>query len=389
MKKNNIINLIFIFIILFPILDASVVLTTLPISTIIRGLFLIFSVTYLVKNKHNLKIIGFLSLLIVFLSIYLFTINYSIYEIITSVFKLFYLPFTCLLFMNLDYDKKINKSLIISLIIYISIYLLSYIFNFGYNNYLEEEGKIGFRGVFNSINELSAILVILYYYAYNFLKDKKVTLIIITILMLIISYLTGTKVLLGGILLTIFINIFPVIFNKFKKSSAKNRLIIIISGILTITLLGYLFTLTNTYYNMKIQGEFFKVTNVFSYEFLNRVLFNDRLTFLNTNLDIYLNSDILSKIFGLGTSKFPKLVEIDIFDIWFTYGIIGLLLILSIFTYILKLVKFNKYNLFGIIILIMISLTSGHVLLSPAVSIFFGIIIYLNKQNLLRKNEKI
>lgn len=379
MKKNNITNLIYIFVILFPLLDATVVLTTLPISTIIRGLFLIFSFIYLVKNKHNLKLVSFLSLLMVFLSIYLFTINYSYYEIITSVFKLFYLPFTCFLFINLDYNEKVKKSMIISLILYISIYLLSYIFNFGYNNYLAEEGKIGYRGIFNSINELSAILVILYYYAYRFIKDKKIPLIILTILMLIISYLTGTKVLLGGILLTIFINIIPKIHSKFKKSSKKNKIYILTSGILVLILLSYLFTLTNTYYNMKIQGEFFKVTNVFSYEFLNRVLFNDRLTFLKTNLDIYLNSNILSKILGLGTSQFPKLVEIDIFDIWFTYGIIGLLLILSIFTYIFKKVKFNKYNLFGIIILIMISLTSGHVLLSPAVSIFFGIIIYLNK----------
>ena len=197
--------------------------------------------------------------------------------------------------------------------------------------------------------------------------------------MLIISYLTGTKVLLGGIVITLFINIFPYLFNKFKDFSKKNKIIMIITSILLFTLLCYLFTLTNTYYNMKIQGEFFKVTNIFSYEFLNRVLFNDRLTFLNTNLDIYLNSNISSKILGLGIYKFPKLVEIDIFDIWFTYGIIGLLLILSIFVYIFRKVKFNKYNLFGLIILIMISLTSGHVLLSPAVSIFFGIIIYLNK----------
>lgn len=380
MNKINHIYLIFIFIIISPILDASVVFTNLPISTLIRGIFFIFSYCYLLKTKQSLKITALLSLIMLLFASYQLTINYTIMEIITNILKLFYLPITTLLFYNLKYDKLIDKTMFITLMLYISIYLLSYLFNFGYNAYLENEGKIGYKGLFNSINELSAILLILYYYSYQYIKKHKVMLTLITILMFIIAYLTGTKVLLGGLIIILLLNLMPKFINTLKRSSTNKKLIISILAILFMFISGYLFTFSTTFYNMKIQGDFFKVNNILSFDFINKVLFNDRLSFLSNNFNIYSNANIIYQIFGLNIKEFPKLVEIDIFDICFLYGIIGLGYIIAIFTIIFKKIKFKFQNLIALIILLLISLTSGHVLLKPAVSIYFGIIIYINKK---------
>lgn len=74
----------------------------------------------------------------------------------------------------------------------------------------------------------------------------------------------------------------------------------------------------------------------------------------------------------------------DLFDIFFRFGIIGLIVYIIPIIYLLKhnKVKNNNY-LISIILILFISLIVGHVLIKPSVSIVVSVIII----KYLRRND--
>ena len=366
--------LIVIFLLLGPILDV-LAFYGIEINIIFRGLFLLYVIYSLIRKKKDKKFIYLILLFslgqFVFQKFYL---NYSIISSVSSIFRFIYLPCSILYFKNLSFKKyNRNKIILFILITYIIIFLLSYITRIGASAYLDKDGKTGFKGLFSSINEFSAIVIGLLLPAIIYLKKKKNYLLIGLLLLgsILCSLLSGTKVLFGGILLVIGYLLFSErkkIINKY----GKKKVIIIIILLIGIFILA--FFKTRVYNNMLIQQSFFKARRIISYEFLNYVLFNDRLTFLISNFNVYKVSNILNIIFGLGYNYINvKMVEIDIFDILFRYGLIGFII------FVLTFIKINyknleKYEIFTILLLLLISLTSGHVLIYPNVCIYIALI---------------
>lgn len=378
-KKLNL--LVIIFLLLNPILDVTSFLN-LPFSIIIRSLFLVSIVLYLFINKKELKLLIPLLIFSIISFIYqYFYLKFGLTETVSSILKFLYLPVSILFFKN--YSLTIEKSKIetIILITYLGIYLFSYLFKIGANAYLPTDGKSGFKGLFSSINEFSAIIVSLLPIAVNYLKSKKnyIVLIIILICSSIASLLIGTKVLMGGIIFTILYLIWDE-KNFFLRQSKKIKIMVISLFVILIMISGFLFTKTRTYKNMQVQQDFFKVDNIFSLEFINRVIYNDRLTFLDDNYTYYKNQNIDKKLLGIAINNNDiKMVEIDIFDILFRYGIVGIILFVSsIMTINFKEIK--DYDKISMILLVIISLTSGHVLIYPAVSIYFSLAVAKDKE---------
>lgn len=378
-KKLNL--LVIIFLLLNPILDVTSFLN-LPFSIIIRSLFLVGIVLYLFINKKELKLLIPLLIFSIISFIYqYFYLKFGLTETVSSILKFLYLPVSILFFKN--YSLTIEKSKIetIILITYLGIYLFSYLFKIGANAYLPTDGKSGFKGLFSSINEFSAIIVCLLPIVVNYLRSKKnyIVLIIILICSSIASLLIGTKVLMGGIIFTILYLIWNE-KNFFLRQSKKIKIMVISLFVILITISGFLFTKTRTYKNMQVQQDFFKVDNIFSLEFINRVIYNDRLTFLNDNYTYYKNQNIDKKLLGIAINNNDiKMVEIDIFDILFRYGIVGIILFVSsIITINFKEIK--VYDKISMILLVIISLTSGHVLIYPAVSIYFSLAVAKDKE---------
>lgn len=378
-KKLNL--LVIIFLLLNPILDVTSFLN-LPFSIIIRSLFLVSIVLYLFINKKELKLLIPLLIFSIISFIYqYFYLKFGLTETVSSILKFLYLPVSILFFKN--YSLTIEKSKIetIILITYLGIYLFSYLFKIGANAYLPTDGKSGFKGLFSSINEFSAIIVCLLPIAVNYLRSKKnyIVLIIILICSSIASLLIGTKVLMGGIIFTILYLIWDE-KNFFLRQSKKIKIMVISLFVILITISGFLFTKTRTYKNMQVQQDFFKVDNIFSLEFINRVIYNDRLTFLDDNYTYYKNQNIDKKLLGISINNNDiKMVEIDIFDILFRYGIVGIILFVSsIITINFKEIK--VYDKISMILLVIISLTSGHVLIYPAVSIYFSLAVAKDKE---------
>ncbi len=97
--------------------------------------------------------------------------------------------------------------------------------------------------------------------------------------------LMGTKVTLGGIVLVILYFVIPKLYRKWKRFSVASKSLSIAICCAVLLLGCYLLPFTTTYQNMVIQAEFFQVDRIFSLDFINRVLFNDRLSFFSNQLE--------------------------------------------------------------------------------------------------------
>ena len=126
----------------------------------------------------------------------------------------------------------------------------------------------------------------------------------------------------------------------------------------------------------------FNLSNIFSLNGLDKLVFSGRLEILNKVNNLYLHSPLINILMGLGKSYVNtfKGIEIDIFDIFFSIGIIGILIYSYLCFKNIKDTKLKGIYLFTFILSIMISLVTGHVLNMPNVSIYVGLLFVLNKQ---------
>ena len=161
-KKIKNIDFFSIFLLLGPILDVMSFLEVggkFSVSIIVRTLFLGFLILLLLRKKESYLELG----LVLLVSAFLFGFSYFILKqgfvvCLSSILKLIYLPIVLLYFKNYTWDSDKMKTLEIVLFMYLSIFLLSYVTGVGSNAYLETDGKSGFKGLFSSINEFSAIV---------------------------------------------------------------------------------------------------------------------------------------------------------------------------------------------------------------------------------------
>lgn len=378
MKKNIQDYLIIIFLLLGPILDVFSFYNN-PINIIVRTVFLISIIIYLLLTKKEYKYLIPLLVfaLVLFIYQYLY-LHIGLVSTISNILKLLYLPVGMLFFKNYIVPTNKNRLLTVILFTYLLIYYFSYITKLGANAYLDTDGKSGFKGLFSSINEFSAILVCLIPVVFTYLKNNKKYLLLITLILLITgcSLLIGTKVLLGGLVFGIIYLLFQERDKLFFNRSPKTKVIIILLALLTLVSGTFLFTKTRTYKNMLVQNDFFKVENVLSFDYLNKIIFNDRFSFASNNFNYFKNQDLSHQLLGISLQDTNiKMIEIDILDIIIRYGIIGFIIFTTISVLIIKDTKPTIDSIISLILLVLISLTSGHVLFYPAVSIYFGVLL--------------
>lgn len=380
-KKFNL--FVIIFLLIQPFLDIYAGSNLGSIHIFIRGIFLISIILYSIIKRKDKNLCLLTTILFIYFISYLFIYKYNVLNSISLTFKLFYLPLTTLFFYN--YKEHIdNKYLSITLFSYIILFLLCYIFNLSHPVYEKGVEKEGFIGLFNSINEFSAILItLLPLVLYNLSRKKKYILcIILSILISIISMLTGTKVMLLGCIITFLYFLYTPFSYFFKMKDKPGKIKTVIILILIMGGTCFLITQTRAYKNAVIQAEFFKVKNIFSLKGINKVIFNDRFSFVEKNHKNYVKAPYYQKILGLKNYEKNKSVEIDLFDVFYQYGLIGLIVIISIILYYGYKSRLKGIYLLSTLLFLLISETSGHVLIYPAVSIYLGIIIYYNKEHL-------
>ena len=134
-------------------------------------------------------------------------------------------------------------------------------------------------------------------------------------------------------------------------------------------------------------------TSIVQNPLLKMILSSRNHYFENTYSD-YVHSGFLQKLFGLGYAGFyessPKLIEMDFFDLFFSFGIIGFIVfflpVLYMFFIVLRKLLIHWKTFFRLENLLLLLSTclgfgiaffAGHVLSAPAVSIYMAIILVL------------
>lgn len=420
-------KIILIFLFLQPIIDVLTAISltlwnfsfTVGLST--RFIFMIYMLYYcffLSKSRSKSKLIYLILLLLYILIdttsiIYLKGFSALGYEL-KSTLKSFYFPIVLvgLLSFFQDEQRKIDLEKLSKLfIIYALFVIVPNLLGIGFESYAVT--KSGSIGLFYTANEIGAILSILMvsYLGLLFNKEKYIQLVLSIFIILYMLTSIGTK---GPLLLFILLIFYYLI--KYLKSlllTKKYKLFtsIIVVFILCISVFCLLIPKTSFYKNIKVHLEFLNVDSVTdiitSPKVLDHFIFSQRLSFWKKTNEIYMNSKLVEKILGIGyISNYStdnvsmKMVEMDFVDIFYRHGILGFILYFYSFIIILvsiikkMLVNKNKsilveIGMISIIFSILLAFLTGHVLMSPSVSIFVALIISLLYNEVSRRDKKV
>ncbi len=418
--QKNISLIILIFLYMQPIIDLftsfciHVLQIKITLGIVIRVLFLLFLFLYYLlivpkedKKKENYLIGLLVGYLVLFLGeVYLSKGSSVLFYELSNTIRAFYFPFLLVLLFTISKKQNIiieKKHFVYIALIYIFFIIIPTIFGLELNGYTE--GKTGNIGWFNSSNEISAVLSIaIPFIVYYLIKTKGlIKKIFISLAGLYVIFNLGSKIVILSLGITLLVFFFFLIKKQIEKKNVKIislmlTTIIVVSGVGIV-----LIPKTNFYQNIKIHLDFLEVdhvTEIFTnYELFDHFVFSSRLSFLEETASNYHQAPIIEQLLGIGyienygtLEENRKTIEIDPFDILFRHGIVGFLIYMTPFIYCivlsLKLQKREDYIYFlalGISIVLMC--LSGHVLTSPAVSIFVALILItmISKNNQDRK----
>lgn len=385
-----------IFIIIQPILDSISYLqgrylsNVISLSSLIRTFFLGLMIIVLLCKDKRKEVFILLIFFITYLGGQVLLNKNSLVSSLNSLLTVFYLPVSLLFFKSRD-NKYLNLRVITYIYLgYLSLIIIPYLFKYG--NYASNfyEGKSGFYGLFYGGNEISNILVILLPLVIEYLKERKDLFLIILVFLELMGciYLVGTKtIIIGSILVSIYY------LGKYYKSLDKRfRRWLVTLGVIGIILLIIVIPKLNVYKNIMMAINFYNLSikEIFSLKGLDKLVFSGRLEILGKVNGLYMKSNWSNIFLGLSNSYINvyKGIEIDIFDIFYTVGILGI----GVYIYLsykgLKKSKMKEPYLVSLVLGILISLVTGHVLMSPNVSIYLGVFLLLNNNSKKRKDKK-
>lgn len=418
MNNKKTATLIYIFLILQPFLDLFTSLmvryTTFPITIgmLLRGLFLLFCIILFVKSKsiHKRKSIIYLTFLSLFCILYfitktdIFTIEFLKTEVI-YMFKYLYFPINTICLINvydeLELDKdKLFKIFTINAITYAVLILIPEITKTSFASYIgSNKGTVGW---FYAANEIGAITVALLPYVYYtlFARMPVFKTSIIFIIIILADVLLGTKTSFIGMLITELLYLLYNLFN-YKKNRGYGLIVSIMIVIISFCIIPQIPAIKNLQNAITNSSQIVEEPSqnnseiIIKNQSLKRILsvaLSGRDVFLFNTLNIYNDVSLVDKTLGIGfvnrdsinNEDIEKLIEMDLLDILFHYGIIGFIiyfgpLIYIIYRTIKSIIKskfqlsfFKLTNIYVIGIMTLISLIAGHVYSAPAVSIYIA-----------------
>ena len=408
--EKNISKIVSFFILLQPILDLITGLCVnlfdfnITVGIIIRILFLaliMYVTTFVFKKKLSLWI--YIS--IIFYSI-LYLVGIFIYKDgsyfteVQGLVKAFYFPILLISLYEIRNEIKISSlTLVITLFTYLICIFIPSVLNIGFKTY--QIAKIGTLGFYNSANEISGIISLLTPIMFILILGKSKYLIkgLMLLVYLVVILMMGTKTPLLSLCITLGTIFMYYFYHCIKKKTYKPIVystVLILVGFASLILV---LPKTNFYKNIEIHLDYLEVDNVFEvfteYELVDHFIFSQRLTFLEKKNDLYLKSSAYEKIFGIGythKNKVTKAIEMDYFDIFYSHGMMGFALYFGIYLYVLSQIFKTKQKttytrcmqLVALLLIIVLSMFTGHIITGPAVSLIAAILIIM----LAKRNKK-
>src|SRR5699024_7681096 len=387
----------FIFIIIQPILDLMTALggeSPVSVGALAKSLLMLFLwiyiVHYLWTKKRRLLwlfISTYLAILLMLIVNIVLKSYYNLFAEINFAFKTSYYLTMLYTAIVLIESKVLNKRLIDravtinSIIIGVS-YWLAIITGTSIESYAYE--GVGYAGWFFSANELSVIIILLLgILLARFLEGPAISTWVAFLLLVSMLPMIGTKTaFIGGVLLLIIYTLY--LLGKYRLRILQNRNTILFIGVVIIffCMLPVTPIMSNTApaETTQIQETAEQTTNVAP--FIQKIL-SSRHLYLQETKDDFMKADILRNAFGLGYAgdyeQEPKIIEMDFFDLFFSYGIIGTVLLFLPLVYVivkvfpLKLTMANTILLFTLSLCFGVAFLAGHVLFAPAVMTYVAI----------------
>ncbi len=324
---------------------------------------------------------------------------------IKGLMKIFYLPVVLVALLPIwkAYCIKIEeKTLNTALFIYVITIFVCSVIGIAFPTYRTGD-RAGTVGLFHSANEIGAILCILSPFFIKGLLEEKfpVSKGILFVLFVYAILQVGTKVPYFGvmILMALLVGI-CLIYGKIKKQTYfyKRAGMFLICLIMVYAITG----LTPVGENLtKIYGEIFPVTmadirkqptevvEIKNFEELKTTTVSGRNDYLKANKEKFANSNLYGKMIGISFVNREevqelKLTEMDYYDILFCGGIVGTMLFaLPILAFAIAFLRYTMLHksriplelIYSVGMAGVVALLAGHVIVSPAVSIYLAIIV--------------
>ena len=382
-------KLLVMFLYFLPFIDLLTSIATweskASIGLILKGLFVIIASIYLFYKNYKKKEYWYLyGIFIIYFLLYgsylVFNKPNTIFIEFINVIKIFYFPFLVLFFSQCE-NKELSKKLFFYYsLCFLLMYLIPYPLGLGHNINEIYENKNLYLSYFYVGNELVNIFVLVLPIGFLYLKDKKrIYLLGYLILIFLMILLLGTKTMYLSFLFVIGYFLFK------KREMFKKYLVIVL-------ILLLLLPQSSLYKNIKTSLEYYHIQNVsdlLTFQNIDNVIYSNRLSFVYNLHKNYQKEDISGKILGMGRQKIMSIkdAEIDIFDIFYSIGWLGFGVYLIIFLFAISQVKLKGIYAYLFWLLILISLFSGHVLLSPMTSSYLAIMVGINYNEGKEKDE--
>jgi hypothetical protein len=367
----------------------------LSFGIIIRAIFLIFFLCIIFKYEFKkalmIFIIFFLFFINVVLSYYLnhFSVEGIIYDIKVLSKIMFFL--SCIFAVNLLYKNKLFRLSTLKRTIYNNLYsipvlmILSYFLGIGKSTY----GDAGFKGAFNQVNTINAALIVMFIFALEkfYVSKNKILQLFFVITITVILILLGTKS-------SFFFVAFSLIMYIFYDSKNITRKLLFVF-IMIILIFPIKFIIIKFFYD-QIQSvinrqRYFMSINQDSFI---TYLLSSRDKFFIAELQNFINDFSIRRII-IGIGKYYeqielarniniysfKGIEMDLFDIFFSYGVFGLIVtyFLSIYLWIKNRNKIFKIDqrpyTISFICLIIFSILGGHIFVDSAGGTFLALML--------------
>ena len=226
-------------------------------------------------------------------------------------------------FLKKQYEKEPRKILNIikaNTIVLIGNLILG-LLGFGDSTYKQGEATYGIKGFFYDGNALSAILFVAYVLWINLRPKSKYK---ISIVFLFFGILVGTKVSVLSIIL------YFCAYNFFSVPYRKRFFTMLVLSLLISTLIYVLFQ--TSFFQYQIARVKWLLT-LFKGNYLSVILSGRNLDLIEHYKFYQTNFSTRELLFGFGFLNFTKIIELDFFDTFFSYGLLFFCGIFSFYFY--------------------------------------------------------
>lgn len=362
----------------------------------IYKIFILLLMLYILSKK---KIYAPIIFLMFFLILVLLHLAQGIY----SSLELFWMLKFIMIVTSLYFFKfliSIKKFYVIKNMFFISFFVISFnmflgALGYGYAQYGRND--IGTRGLFYAGNEVGGLLITtsIFILSYFLLKKDFYKYFFVSLLILTLAVLLTSKVALFGSAIVIFI--LPIInIISTKRGLILSKTSFRIVGISTIIFLFLVpYAIYYALYEMNLIARISywmdKVDLVTLFYSGRNLLANDVLNFLEKQgISFY-------TFLGYGYEKIitvaGRSVELDAVDLFMLYGFVGLVAIYGFFLWIYfsnrvknsKVYIYKPYVQFGILFLLLLSVSSGHIVNSGVAGIMIGALMSLDYYKVVKK----